>query len=107
MENVRAQSSFHRSIALSPRRPVAPSPRLFFYVRARLYDVNLIADCDPFYVLIASAEGAFDLQRGARQSPHDRVGQHSPLHVDFDLPYAAALVESQHRVLARSRQDTN
>jgi hypothetical protein len=32
------------------------SPRLFFDVGARLYDVNLIADCDPFYVLVASSE---------------------------------------------------
>src|SRR5215831_16132311 len=103
----KAAVSIHLSISLSPCLPVSLSPCLSFYVGARLYDVNLIADCDPFYVLIASAEGAFDLHGGAGQSPHDRVCQHSAIRVNLDLPYAAALVESQHRVLARSRQDAD
>src|SRR5215831_3648597 len=103
----KAAVSIHLSISLSPCLPVSLSPCLSFYVGARLYDVNLIADCDPFYILIASAEGAFDLQRGAGQSPHDRVGQHSALCVDLDLAHAAALVECQHRVVYRPRQDAD
>src|SRR5262245_57204846 len=42
------------SLSVSPSPPllVSLSPCLSFDVGARLYDVNLIADCDPFYVLI-------------------------------------------------------
>src|SRR5262249_6711499 len=80
--------------------PLSPLCGLFFDVGSRLNDVNLIAYCDPFDVLIASAERAFDLQRGAGQSPNDRVGQHATLRVNLDLPHAAALIESQHCVVA-------
>src|SRR5262245_53181997 len=63
--------SLRPSVPPSLRPSVSPSLCLFFHVGARLYDVNLIADCDPFYVLVASAERGFDLQRAAGKSPPD------------------------------------